>query len=151
MGISFDEFWEIYPRKVGKLDAEKAYTKALTKATVDRIRIGVEKFAANCGSDPKFVPHPATWLNAGRWDDERQEKQSVAGRWWGPKPEFPPENQRGPERPRALHWANVYLGSEAPQYRKMLDKANKPETDRREYRYDEERGGIWVSLKWLWG
>jgi len=59
--------------------------------------------------------------------------------------------QRPKDRARALNWANCYVGSEAPQYRKMLDKANKAETDRREYRYDEERGGIWVSLKWIWG
>ena len=21
-------------------------------------------------TDPKFIPHPATWLNAARWEDE---------------------------------------------------------------------------------
>jgi hypothetical protein len=31
------------------------------------------KFAAQCEAqhiDPKFIPYPETWLNAGRWEDE---------------------------------------------------------------------------------
>lgn len=68
----FDEFWRLYPRKIAKAQAHRAYLKALKEtdhATLiaglsDQIRWGV--FA-----EPKFSPHPATWLNAGRWSDER--------------------------------------------------------------------------------
>ena len=71
MGISFDEFWELYPRKVGKLDAIKAFDKAIKLATIHVIREGARKFRANCaGKDPQYIPHPATWLNAGRWEDK---------------------------------------------------------------------------------
>jgi hypothetical protein len=31
---------------------------------VEQLRIQV------AGKDPQFTPHAATWLNAGRWDDE---------------------------------------------------------------------------------
>ncbi|MCO1575005.1 MarR family winged helix-turn-helix transcriptional regulator [Crossiella sp. SN42] len=67
----FDEFWSIYPRKVGKTAARKAWDRALRDATPEAILTGAARFAAQrAGQDPKFTPHPATWLNAGRWDDE---------------------------------------------------------------------------------
>jgi hypothetical protein len=152
MGISFDDFWTAYPRKVGKIDAEKAYTKALTRSTVANILQAAQKFAANCcGKDTQFIPHPATWLNRGSWDDAPVDEK-IIGLWFGPKPKWPPDNQRGrPGHVPRDNWANLYIGSEAPQYRKMIARANKPETDKREFRYDEGRGGIWVSQKWIWG
>lgn len=52
-------------------------------------------------------------------------------------------------RARKTNFANVYVGSGAPQYKKMLEKANNPKTDKREFRYDEDRGGIWISQKWI--
>lgn len=67
----FDHFWEWYPRKVGKEAARKAWDKARGK--VDQIAIieGLERFRLDPNLPPKeFIPHPATWLNEGRWDDE---------------------------------------------------------------------------------
>uniref|UniRef100_A0A2G7T8I6 Uncharacterized protein n=1 Tax=Chryseobacterium sp. B5 TaxID=2050562 RepID=A0A2G7T8I6_9FLAO len=29
--------------------------------------------------DGQFIPHPATWLNAGRWDDEEGVRQAGQG------------------------------------------------------------------------
>ena len=36
------------------------------------------------GQDPQYCPHPATWLNAGRWDDDRAEWQRRGGNAIGP-------------------------------------------------------------------
>jgi len=34
---------------------------------------GARRYAeARAGQDPQYTAHPATWLNAGRWDDEIQ-------------------------------------------------------------------------------
>jgi hypothetical protein len=67
----FDSFWASYPRKIGKEAAKKAFTKALTKTTAEKIMSGVEDLRIQvAGKDPQFTPHAATWLNAGRWDDE---------------------------------------------------------------------------------
>jgi len=66
----FDEFWDIYPRKVGKQDACKAFERALRNATVEEILEGVKRFKADPNRVPTFTPHPATWLNQGRWSDE---------------------------------------------------------------------------------
>jgi hypothetical protein len=66
----FQNFYNSYPRKVGKQTAWKAFVKALEIASVDEILSGTIRFA----HDPnlpveQFIPHPATWLNAGRWED----------------------------------------------------------------------------------
>jgi len=67
----FDHFWEWYPRKVGKEAARKAWDKARGKADQFAIIEGLERFRLDPNLPPKeFIPHPATWLNEGRWDDE---------------------------------------------------------------------------------
>lgn len=143
MGIAFDEFWAIYPRKIGKLDAQKSYDKAIRLTTIDKIRTTAQNFAAQCNSsEPQFIPHPATWLNQGRWDDQ---PVAIVEHKFMPK-QFP-EEERCEGRPRALNWANVFVRSDRPQYAAMLERAGAFDTDEREYRHVE--GGIWVSLNWL--
>ena len=67
----FDSFWASYPRKIGKEAARKAFAKAITKTTAGKIMDGVEQLRIEvAGKDQQFTPHAATWLNAGRWDDE---------------------------------------------------------------------------------
>ena len=68
----FDTFYAAYPRRVGKLDAIRAYAKARTVATADEILAGVALYQAN---KPEYADwcHPATWLNKGRWMDEYDE------------------------------------------------------------------------------
>ena len=68
----FERFWESYPRKVGKKVAEKALAKALRETSIDTIIEAVAR-QAPLWTEPKFIPHPATWLNAGRWADEGPE------------------------------------------------------------------------------
>lgn len=69
----FDRFWQIYPRKVAKEAARKSFEKVLTagKVTFDDLLTVVERFRADPGCDPEFIPHPTTWLNQGRYLDER--------------------------------------------------------------------------------
>jgi len=67
----FDLFWIQYPRKVGKEAARKAFAKAMKKTTADKVLSAVEDLRIRvAGKDQQFTPHPATWLNEGRWDDE---------------------------------------------------------------------------------
>ena len=69
----FDTFWREYPRKVGKGDARKKFAKALTKTSFDNIMAALQRVKASAQwqkDDGQFVPHPATWLNQERWDDE---------------------------------------------------------------------------------
>lgn len=68
---SFDEFWQIYPKKVSKGAASKRW-KAATRTTDPAVIIaGAERYAAEtAGSHKRFIKDPAGWLNAERWLDE---------------------------------------------------------------------------------
>lgn len=80
----FDRFWEVYPKHVGKKDARKAWTKlAPTADVVDKILDAVRwqrttpKWMKDGG---EFIPYPATWLRAERWDDEPFETRPMLGK-----------------------------------------------------------------------
>lgn len=67
----FDQFWEWYPRKVGKDAARKAWDSARRRTDQQNIIDGIERFRLDPNLPAKeFIPHPSTWLNEGRWDDE---------------------------------------------------------------------------------
>lgn len=70
----FAEFWQAYPKKVGKASCLKAWLKLKPNAELfERIMDALEKQKA---SDQwqreagRFIPNPLTWINQGRWDDE---------------------------------------------------------------------------------
>ena len=73
--------YNLYPRKVGKGDALKASGKAIQaiKARGEADPVGwlkakVKTFAESpAGQAGKFTPHPATWFNQGRFDDDPAE------------------------------------------------------------------------------
>lgn len=81
---AFDAFWEPYPKKVGKQAALKAYLriiKTIDPACVLSGLLSQQAFLID-QKNRGFCPDPATWLNAGRWDDEvtpRQEVRPEAG------------------------------------------------------------------------
>jgi hypothetical protein len=71
---TFNLFWATYPNKVRKQDAQKAWMKlcpdqALTTKLLAAIEVHKcsEQWAKDGG---KFIPHPPTWLNQQRWEDE---------------------------------------------------------------------------------
>lgn len=65
----FDQFWNEYPRKVAKGLARHAFAKALTKTDSNTIMDAIRRYAQT-NPDLKFTPHPATWLNHERWNDQ---------------------------------------------------------------------------------
>jgi hypothetical protein len=68
---SFERWWVIYPRRVDKARARKAYRSALTRADAATLLAGASRYAHETrGSELRFVKHPATWLNADSWLDE---------------------------------------------------------------------------------
>lgn len=70
----FDVFWEEYPRKVSKVVAERSFRRlAPSKKLMGEILADVRQRKE--GDDwqkegGRFVPHPATYLNQRRWEDE---------------------------------------------------------------------------------
>lgn len=67
---AFVDFWQAYPRKVGKGAARRAYLAALRKPDVTPDRILRAVRSQRFDDREKFIPHPATWLNGERWADE---------------------------------------------------------------------------------
>lgn len=65
----FAAFWAVYPRRVAKLAAQKAFIRARRQATLIEIVEGVQRYIH---SKPSYADwcHPSTWLNQGRWLDE---------------------------------------------------------------------------------
>jgi hypothetical protein len=68
----FDDFWTVYPRKVGKPAARRAWNGAVKRAAVIDIAEGLRRWVEHWRAEnrPEFIPHPSTWLNQDRWDDE---------------------------------------------------------------------------------
>ena len=69
----FDEFWAAYPRRIGRKAAEKAYRSALKDgAEPAQILTAARRYAdlARHSESERFIAHPTTWLNQGRYDDE---------------------------------------------------------------------------------
>lgn len=73
----FVAFWQVYPRKVGKDAAWRAWAKRNgTRPPVADIIAAVEsqKQGEQWQRDGgQYIPNPATWLNQGRWADEGTE------------------------------------------------------------------------------
>lgn len=67
----FLSFWEAYPRKESKPQAERAFRKAMKLTTLSEILKAIERFRGVWKqSDPRYTPLPASWLNGHRWNDE---------------------------------------------------------------------------------
>src|SRR6185312_1005274 len=69
----FNDFWDVCPRKVGKITAQKAWARALEAGAIPETVVqAMRAFGAEVhGTEEKYIPHPATWLNGGRWTDEK--------------------------------------------------------------------------------
>jgi hypothetical protein len=83
---SFETFWNLYPRKVGKDDTLKAWKKVLKKKTADEM-IGITKaYSESKLPEMTFIPYPASWLNKGLYEAvEIQENKPLQklkiGKW----------------------------------------------------------------------
>ncbi len=97
----FERFWSAYPRKVAKPEALKAYAKAIQKIPgpdpPDVLVQAIERMAPEW-TDPKFIPHPATWLNREGWNDQ-------------PTPKAQGRHERPQQTSRDDRLARAYAGA----------------------------------------
>jgi hypothetical protein len=70
----FTQFWKVYPRKVGKRSALRVWMKlGKDRPPLKKIlaAIDLQKQSESWQRDGgQYIPHPTTWLNQGRWEDE---------------------------------------------------------------------------------
>jgi len=63
-----------YPRRVARGAAIQAIQRALKEHSFQWLMQRVEKYKACVqGSSKKFIPHPATWFNQARYDDDESD------------------------------------------------------------------------------
>jgi hypothetical protein len=77
----FVEFWKAYPRKTNKDFAEKVFAKlkvddALLTKMIQAIH--AQNKTVWKDKEQQYIPHPSTWLNGKRWEDEIVVKQMSA-------------------------------------------------------------------------
>lgn len=77
---AFDRFWSIYPKKVSKGDAKKAWDTGKCHKHADAILASLEKhrqWTEWTKENGRYIPYPATWLRAMGWENET-ENQSMS-------------------------------------------------------------------------
>ncbi len=86
----FQKFWDAYPRKIGKGAALKAWKKAHPPAMAVILNAieDQKKSRQWMKDDGQYIPHPSTWINQERWEDEvgggsdkEREKKLTSGVW----------------------------------------------------------------------
>lgn len=68
-----EDIYFAYPRRVAKTAALKAIEKASRSVPLDILLARTQQFAEQVRREHKeveFIPHPATWFNQGRYEDE---------------------------------------------------------------------------------
>lgn len=76
----FELWWDVYPRKVAKVAARKAWKAVPAKIGLEDLLELTRLFADHVvGKDPEHVAHPATWLNGERWTDELPDRSQTDG------------------------------------------------------------------------
>ncbi len=71
LSIDFTDFWGMYPRRVAKKDARKAWLK-IPPTQHSKILIALFEWRRiwQDRGEIEYIPYPASWLNGERWEDE---------------------------------------------------------------------------------
>lgn len=90
---TFEQFWSAWPRREAKKAALRAWNKLSTSdriAALQALPKHVEQWRKE-GRARCHIPHPSTWLNGERWEDELggdifpsvpKPKQQSGPPWW---------------------------------------------------------------------
>jgi hypothetical protein len=65
----FDKFWELYPKRINKTQALKAWKQAIKRKPVDELLALTKAYSEGKLPEATFIPHASTWLNNDRWED----------------------------------------------------------------------------------
>lgn len=75
IAADFDVFWALYPRRVAKADARRAWAKIspdLYPAVIAGLQLQLKHNQQWQRDGGQYIPYPATWLNGERWEDEME-------------------------------------------------------------------------------
>jgi hypothetical protein len=75
----FEVFWTAYPKKIGKDKCRRWFAShKITDTLLDNMlnALDTQKRSSQWSKDDgQFIPHPYTWLNQGRWQDEVEQSR----------------------------------------------------------------------------
>lgn len=82
----FDEFWNLYPKRIAKADAIKAWNKAIKRKPADELIALTKAYSEGKLPDMTYIPYPASWLNKELYESvEVQENKPLQklkiGKW----------------------------------------------------------------------
>src|SRR3990167_238199 len=80
---NFEKFWTEYPKKIAKKEAKKVFIKV---CPIDKTELmaGLAKWKKSeqwTKDKGRFIPHPTTWLNQERWNDEVEIKTEINSKY----------------------------------------------------------------------
>lgn len=114
--------YSAYPRKVAKLEALTAITKALQNTDAETLLKATKAYAAAVSRWPKdrhqFIPMPATWFNGGRYMDDPATWNEGFRAGHAPRPE---DTEQLPEPARYEEWFRGHYEKE-PRRWESLDR-----------------------------
>lgn len=74
ISAEFETLWQLYPRKIGKPKALKAYQKARKNGTTfEQVKAGIEAYKRQIEAlktASEYIKHGATWFNGECWNDD---------------------------------------------------------------------------------
>lgn len=88
---TFNQFWAVYPRRVNKKEARKAWDQLHPPPELVTEILAALAWQVRqpqwLKDDGAFIPHAATWLRAERWEDEPPISLRSAAKWCEHEPE----------------------------------------------------------------
>lgn len=124
--VPFAQFWEVYPKKVGKDAAIKAFKKinpdeALMQTILEAV--GKQKLSRQWQENGgQYIPYPATWLNGHRWEDEIETTRTGLASAVG-KPSRNDYDQREntePDMDAVPQWLKEYQEQHPTEYQRIM-------------------------------
>ena len=129
----FESFWKVYPRKIGKEKCRNWFKSHKPKEDLvqQMIEAVEQQKKSKQWSDPQYIPHPYTWLNQGRWEDELTPTKDSTFQS-APKNPIQWEEAKGSsfeedlelckQHPELLNGMDVYNPERAKEIRRILGK-----------------------------
>lgn len=79
----FEQFWDAYPKKVGKVAAREAFRQV--EYPLDDLLDAVARQSESelwGREDGRYIPNPATWLSQERWEDDLVPETLRVSHYW---------------------------------------------------------------------
>jgi hypothetical protein len=73
----FDKFWELYPKRIAKADALKAWNKAIKRKSPDELLKLTKVYSEGKLPDMTYIPYPASWLNKELYESVEEPKEKT--------------------------------------------------------------------------